>query len=159
MNIKLIPPKITIIININHNTHTRRKMHAMFFDGCSKGNPGRAGAGAVIYDASGNEVFAESVFAGYSTTNNEAEYTGLILGLNAALKCGIVELQVRGDSQLVIRQMQGKYRVNSPKLVPLHQCATTLASKFAKIEYEHVYRDKNQRADALSNTGEMSTPA
>jgi ribonuclease HI len=132
-------------------------MHAMFFDGCSKGNPGRAGAGAVIYDASGNEVFAESVFAGYSTTNNEAEYTGLILGLNAALKCGIAELQVRGDSQLVIRQMQGKYRVNSPKLVPLHQCATTLASKFAKIDYEHVYRDKNQRADALSNVGETSS--
>jgi ribonuclease HI len=132
-------------------------MHTLFFDGCSKGNPGRAGAGAVIYDASGNEVFAESVFAGYSTTNNEAEYTGLILGLNAALKCGIVELQVRGDSQLVIRQMQGKYRVNSPKLVPLHQCATTLASKFAKIDYEHVYRDKNQRADALSNVGETSS--
>lgn len=134
-------------------------MHTLFFDGCSKGNPGRAGAGAVIYDASGNEVFAESVFAGYSTTNNEAEYTGLILGLNAALKCGIAELQVRGDSQLVIRQMQGKYRVNSPKLAPLHQCAITLASKFVKIEYEHVYRDKNQRADALSNTGETSTPA
>ena len=132
-------------------------MHTLFFDGCSKGNPGRAGAGAVIYDTSGNEVFAESVFAGYSTTNNEAEYTGLILGLNAALKCGIMELQVRGDSQLVIRQMQGKYRVNSPKLVPLHQCATTLASKFAKIDYEHVYRDKNQRADALSNVGETSS--
>lgn len=130
-------------------------MHAMFFDGCSKGNPGRAGAGAVLYDASGNEVFAESVFAGHSTTNNEAEYTGLILGLNSALKQGITELQVRGDSQLVIRQMQGKYKVNSPKLAPLHKCATTLAAKFAKIEYEHVYRDKNQRADALSNAGEQ----
>jgi ribonuclease HI len=130
-------------------------MHAMFFDGCSKGNPGRAGAGAVLYDASGNEVFAESVFAGHSTTNNEAEYTGLILGLNAALKQGITELQVRGDSQLVIRQMQGKYKVNSPKLAPLHKCAVTLAAKFAKIEYEHVYRDKNQRADALSNVGEQ----
>jgi len=133
-------------------------MHSMFFDGCSKGNPGRAGAGAVIYDASGNEVFAESVFAGHSTTNNEAEYTGLILGLNAALKRGITELQVRGDSQLVIRQMQGKYKVNSPKLAPLHTCATTLATKFVKIEYDHVYRDKNKRADALSNAGETSSP-
>ena len=128
-------------------------MHTMFFDGCSKGNPGRAGAGAVIYDASNNEVFAESVFAGYSATNNEAEYTGLILGLNTALKQGITELQVRGDSQLVIRQMQGKYKVNSPKLAPLYQCAVTLASKFSKIDYEHVYRDSNARADALSNTG------
>lgn len=128
-------------------------MHTLFFDGCSKGNPGRAGAGAVLYDTQGAEVFAESVFAGYNTTNNEAEYTGLILGLNEALKIGLSELQVRGDSQLVIRQMQGKYKVNSPKLAPLHQCASTLASKFAKIEFEHVYRDKNQRADALSNIG------
>jgi len=103
-------------------------------------------------------VFAESVFAGYSATNNEAEYTGLILGLNEALKQGITELHVCGDSQLVVRQMQGKYKVKSPNLVPLHQCATTLASKFSKIEFEHVYRDKNQRADALSNRGETSPP-
>ena len=130
-----------------------KSMHTMYFDGCSKGNPGRAGAGAVIYDASNNEVFAEAVFAGYSTTNNEAEYTGLILGLNTALKQGITELQVRGDSQLVIRQMQGNYRVNSAKLAPLYQCAVTLASKFTSIGFEHVYRDKNKRADALSNTG------
>ena len=129
-------------------------MHTLFFDGCSKGNPGRAGAGAVLYDELKNEVFAESVFAGHSATNNEAEYTGLILGLNEALKQGTKELQVRGDSQLVIRQMQGKYKVNSPNLVPLHQCATMLASKFAKIEFEHVYRDSNKRADALSNLGE-----
>ena len=125
----------------------------MYFDGCSKGNPGRAGAGAVLYDPQGAEVFAESVFAGHSATNNEAEYTGLILGLNESLKRGITELQVRGDSQLVIRQMQGKYKVNSPNLVPLHQCASTLASKFSKIEFEHVYRNNNKRADALSNAG------
>jgi len=130
-------------------------MHTLFFDGCSKGNPGRAGAGAVLYDASGNEVFAESVFDGHSTTNNEAEYTGLILGVNSARKQGITELHVRGDSQLVIRQMQGKYKVNSPKLAPLHKCAVTLAAKFATIDYDHVYRDKNQRADALSNAGEQ----
>lgn len=128
-------------------------MHAMYFDGCSKGNPGRAGAGAVLYDPQGAEVFAESVFAGYSATNNEAEYTGLILGLNESLKRGITNLQVRGDSQLVVRQMQGKYKVNSPNLAPLHQCASTLASKFSKIEFEHVYRNNNKRADALSNEG------
>lgn len=139
-------------------SHPQPKMHTLFFDGCSKGNPGRAGAGAVLYDPQGAEVFAESVFAGHSATNNEAEYTGLILGLNEALKRGITELQVCGDSQLVVRQMQGKYRVKSPNLVPLHQCATNLASKFSKIGFEHVYRDKNQRADALSNRGETSIP-
>lgn len=149
---------ITCIRHISLNTSSKYIMNTLFFDGCSKGNPGRAGAGAVLYDPNGAELFAESVFAGHSATNNEAEYTGLILGLNIALKQGITELQVRGDSQLVIRQMQGKYKVNSPKLVPLHQCATTLASKFAKIEFEHVYRDKNQRADALSNRGETSSP-
>jgi ribonuclease HI len=133
--------------------HIKQPMHTLYFDGCSKGNPGRAGAGAAIFNEDGAEVFAESVFAGYSTTNNEAEYTGLILGLNTALKQGITELHVYGDSQLVIRQMQGNYRVNSAKLAPLHQCATTLASKFTSIKFEHVYRDKNKRADALSNAG------
>jgi ribonuclease HI len=138
--------------------HPRNAMHTLYFDGCSKGNPGRAGAGAVLYDELKNEVFAESAFAGHCVTNNVAEYAGLIMGLNEALKRGTTELLVRGDSQLVIRQMQGKYKVNSPNLTPLHQCATTLASKFAKIEFEHVYRDKNQRADALSNMGEARAP-
>jgi ribonuclease HI len=134
-------------------------MHTLYFDGCSKGNPGRAGAGAVLYDAQEVEVFAESVFVGFRATNNEAEYTGLILGLTEALKRGITtELLVRGDSQLIVRQMQGKYKVNSHKLAPLHQRATNLVSKFAKIEFEHVYRDKNQRADALSNVGENAVP-
>lgn len=133
-------------------------MHTLFFDGCSKGNPGRAGAGAVLYDVNGAEVFAESVFVGPIATNNEAEYAGLILGLTEALKHGITELHVRGDSQLVMRQMQGKYKVNSSNLVPLHQSATTMASKFTKIDFEHVYRESNKRADALSNRGETSSP-
>jgi len=128
-------------------------MHALFFDGCSKGNPGRAGAGAVLYNEDGAEVFAESAFVGHTATNNEAEYTGLILGLNEAIKRGITELCVCGDSQLVIRQMQGKYKVNSPKLIPLHGRAKNLASTFTKIEFKHVYRDSNKRADALSNDG------
>lgn len=113
----------------------------------------------MLYNHEGTEVFAESVFVGHRATNNEAEYTGLILGLTEALKRGITtELLVRGDSQLVIRQMQGKYKVNSPKLAPLHQCVTNLASQFAKIEFEHVYRDNNKRADALSNRGELVSP-
>jgi len=133
-------------------THTT--MHTLYFDGCSKGNPGRAGAGAVIYDDQNVEIYSESVFAGYNTTNNEAEYTGLILGLNTAFKKGISELRVCGDSLLVIRQMEGKYKVSSPNLVPLHSCATKLTSNFSKIEFVHVYREKNKRADFLSNVGE-----
>ncbi len=128
-------------------------MHTLFFDGCSKGNPGRAGAGAVLYDAEGGEVFAEAAFVGHAATNNEAEYMGLILGLNEAVKLGIKDLHVCGDSQLVIRQMQGKYKVNSAKLIPLHRHATTLASNLTNIDFKHVYRASNKRADALSNDG------
>ena len=127
--------------------------HILFFDGCSKGNPGRAGAGAVLYNDAGVEVFAESVFVGSNATNNEAEYAGLVLGLSEAAKRGANDLHVCGDSLLVIRQMQGKYKVNSAKLAPLHEAAKILASNVAKIEFEHVYRDKNKRADALSNDG------
>lgn len=129
--------------------------YTLFFDGCSKGNPGRAGAGAVLYDETGAEVFAEAVFVGNSATNNEAEYSGLIVGLHESATRGIKDLHVCGDSLLVIRQMEGKYKVNSVKLAPLHEGAKTLASKFEKIEFEHVYRDKNKRADALSNEGAM----
>ena len=137
-----------------HSTRHNNNMHTMFFDGCSKGNPGRAGAGAVIYDASGNEVFAESVFAGYSTTNNEAEYTGLILGLNAALKCGIAELQVRGDSQLVIRQMQGKYRVNSPKLTRGRRAPppNAIDLKIEPIQYNKTQLQRNYNATTTQST-------
>jgi ribonuclease HI len=130
-----------------------RDMHTLFFDGCSKGNPGRAGAGAVLYNDAGAEVFAQAAFVGHHATNNEAEYTGLVVGLNEAANLGIKELQVCGDSQLVIYQMQGKYKVNSVKLIPLHEGAKTLASKFEKIEFKHVYRENNKRADALSNEG------
>lgn len=129
--------------------------HTLFFDGCSKGNPGRSGAGAVLYNETGVEVFAEAAFVGDNATNNEAEYMGLLLGLNEASKRGINDLHVCGDSQLVIRQMQGKYKVNSAKLALLHESAKTIVSKFENIEFEHVYRDKNARADALSNQGAM----
>lgn len=136
-----------------NQTQTQNPMHTLFFDGCSKGNPGRAGAGAVLYNEAGDEVVAVSGFVGHAATNNEAEYTGLIMGLNEAIKHGITELHVCGDSQLVIRQMQGKYKVNSAKLIPLHEHATSLATNLTKVDFEHVYRDSNKRADALSNDG------
>ena len=137
---------------LQNNTHIH-SMYTLHFDGCSKGNPGRAGAGAVLYNDAGAEVFAQAAFVGNNATNNEAEYTGLVLGLNEAVGIGIKELQVCGDSQLVIYQMQGKYKVNSVKLMPLHEAAKTLASKIEKISFKHVYRENNKRADALSNEG------
>jgi ribonuclease HI len=122
----------------------------MNFDGCSKGNPGLAGAGAVIYTNS-EEVWSGSTFIGTNSTNNEAEYAGLILGLEKALDMNIKTLFVNGDSQLVINQMTGKYTCNSPNLIPLFQNAKDLEKCFEKIEYQHLLRNFNHRADELAN--------
>ena len=139
-----IPLKNNIFFN-NKNFENR-----MNFDGCSKGNPGLAGAGAVIY-INNEEVWTGSSFVGTNSTNNEAEYAGLILGLEKALEMNIKNLLVNGDSQLVIHQMTGKYRCNSPNLIPLFQTAKKLEQKFENIKFEHLLRNLNHRADELAN--------
>lgn len=124
--------------------------YTLFFDGCSKGNPGKAGSGAVMYKNT-EELWTKTHFAGLKQTNNYAEYMGLIIGLEEAVKQGVKDLTVKGDSLLVIKQMQGAYKVNSPNLLELYNKATVLAKQFTKIEYIHVYRKDNKRADELSN--------
>lgn len=124
--------------------------YKMNFDGCSKGNPGLAGAGAVIYHFN-NECWSKSFFVGENFTNNHAEYAGLILGLQQAAALGIKVLLVEGDSLLVINQMKGVYKCRSSNLFELYEKAKNLESKFEKIEYRHVFRNKNTRADELSN--------
>jgi ribonuclease HI len=126
--------------------------HTLFFDGCSKGNPGPAGAGAVIYQGN-TEIWAKSIFVGNNSTNNVAEYTGLIIGLHEAVNKKIKELIVKGDSMLVIKQMKGEYKVNSNDMLRLYENAKGFEKYFDKIVYEHVYRDHNKRADQLSNEG------
>jgi ribonuclease HI len=120
------------------------------FDGCSKGNPGLAGAGAVIYK-NNNEIWGKSLFIGNKNTNNEAEYTGLIIGLEEAINMGIKNLCVEGDSLLVINQMTGKYKVKSGNLIGLYAQAKELEKRFDVIIYDHIYRNLNKRADELSN--------
>lgn len=137
-----IVPKI-IINNTNYK---------LFFDGCSKGNPGLAGAGAVIYK-NDEEIWSDSFFVGDKITNNYAEYSGLILGLLKAVELNIDSLIVIGDSQLVINHMTGKYKCKSPNLFYLYDSAKKLEKKFEKIEYKHVLRNLNKRADELSNLG------
>jgi ribonuclease HI len=127
--------------------------NTLYFDGCSKGNPGCSGAGAVIYDETMTEIWSSAVFVGQHCTNNEAEYTGLLVGLRRAKEMGICCLLVRGDSQLIIRQMKGEYRVKSETLKPLHEEAGELAKSIGQVQYEHVYREFNKRADKLSNLG------
>ena len=120
------------------------------FDGCSKGNPGKAGSGAVIYKDK-NEIWGKSLFIGNKNTNNEAEYIGLIIGLEEAINIGVKDLYVEGDSLLVIKQMKGLYKVKAENLYKLYEKAKKLEKQFTSVSYNHVYRDKNKRADELSN--------
>lgn len=125
-------------------------MYTLYFDGCCKNNPGKGGAGAVLYE-NDVEIWCSSVYLGDRVTNNIAEYNGLLIGLNAAIEKGITELIVKGDSQLVIQQVTGKYQVKSEHLKELNTKVKELEKKFNKIEYYHVYRKDNARADYLSN--------
>jgi ribonuclease HI len=126
--------------------------YTLFFDGCSKGNPGKAGAGAVIY-RNQIEIYSQSSFVGEKTTNNVAEYSGLIMGLEKAVGLNINRLHVKGDSMLVIRQLRGEFKVNSPSITPLFQRAKQLEKQIGQVTYEHVYREYNKRADQLANEG------
>jgi len=128
--------------------------YVLYFDGCCKNNPGPGGAGAVLY-YKGEEIWGASKFVGIRSTNNTTEYGGLILGLQEAIVREIHDLTVRGDSQLVIKQMRGEYKVKSEKLLELYDKSKSLAEYFGNISFEHVYRDKNKRADELSNMALM----
>ena len=125
--------------------------YKLFFDGCSKGNPGPAGAGAVIYNSDNKEIWSDTCFVGTRATNNQAEYMGLILGLKKASEMNIKSLLVKGDSLLVIQQMTGKYKCNSQNIFAMFETAKILEKKFETIEYNHVLRHLNKRADELSN--------
>jgi len=119
-------------------------------DGGSRGNPGPAGAGAVIYDDEGREVAALSRYLG-RTTNNEAEYQALLLGLAEARRLGAARLTVKMDSELIVRQLEGQYRVKAPGLKPLYAEAKLLLKDFSSVTILHVRRNLNQRADELAN--------
>jgi ribonuclease HI len=120
------------------------------FDGCSKSNPGIAGAGAVIYKFN-EEISNKIKFVGNNATNNAAEYVGLIIGLKEAISLGIKNIVVEGDSMLVIKQMKGEYKVKSTNLFDLYNEASELSKNFDYISFNHVYRENNKRADELSN--------
>ena len=124
--------------------------YKLMFDGCSRGNPGLAGAGAVIYYL-GKEFWSGNFFVGEKFTNNHAEYAGLILGLQQAKEFNIKNLRVEGDSLLVINQMRGQYKCKSLNLLDLYDKAKELEKYFDSIEFTHILRAKNKRADQLSN--------
>jgi probable phosphoglycerate mutase len=121
-------------------------------DGGARGNPGSAGYGAIIKDDHGH-VLAE-LYAGIGvSTNNVAEYQGLIAALEWALTHGHTRLHIKSDSLLIVQQMLGRYRVKHAGLIPLHQKAQRLAAQVGHVTFEHVRRELNKEADRLSNLG------
>jgi ribonuclease HI len=122
----------------------------MFADGGSRGNPGPAASGAVLFDETGAVLREIGTYLGVAT-NNVAEWTGLLTGLEAALELGVDDLSVRLDSELVVKQISGAYRVKHEGLIPLHAKAKLLLRKFARVDVQHVRRKENAAADALVN--------
>ncbi|HXG87153.1 MAG TPA: reverse transcriptase-like protein [Vicinamibacterales bacterium] len=121
-------------------------------DGGARGNPGPAGYGAVITDQTG-QVLAE-LYEGIGTsTNNVAEYRGLLAALEWAANNGHTRLHVRSDSLLIVQQMLGKYRVKHQGLIPLYRQARHLMAKVGTVTFEHIRRELNKDADRLSNLG------
>ena len=125
-------------------------------DGASKGNPGKAGIGIALYRVGESEPFATVAEPIPDTTNNVAEYSALIRGLQEALLHGgseINEIEVKTDSELMARQISGQYAVKSPELQPLFREAKSLLSRFSKAKVTHVRREFNKLADELANQG------
>jgi ribonuclease HI len=143
-------PKVKIISSEKTPKIYPELEYKLQFDGCSKSNPGVAGAGAVIYKYN-KEISTKIQFVGNNSTNNMAEYTGLLIGIKEAINLGIKELSVEGDSLLVINQMNGVYKVKSENLMEIHNEVKELIKQFNYISFTHIYRTNNKRADELSN--------
>lgn len=119
-------------------------------DGASRGNPGEAGFGVHVTGDDGSEVASLYGYLG-KATNNVAEYQALLHGLRFALARGASRVEVFSDSELLVRQVEGRYRVKSPGLQPLHREARGLLARFERTRIVHVPRERNREADALAN--------
>jgi ribonuclease H / adenosylcobalamin/alpha-ribazole phosphatase len=120
-------------------------------DGGSRGNPGPAGYGAVVFTGDRGAVLAEVKEAIGRATNNVAEYRGLITGLEEAAGLGATDVAVQMDSKLVVEQMSGRWKVKHPDLIELNRQARTVASRFERVSYRWIPREKNSHADRLAN--------
>ena len=128
-------------------TPLRVRIHT---DGGARGNPGPAAAAFVIVADDDTVLREEGVFLGRAT-NNVAEYSAMIAGLRAAEEIGADEVDLFSDSQLMVRQMTGQYRVKNAGLKPMHATARELAKRFDRCDFHHVRRESNERADTLVN--------
>ncbi len=122
----------------------------IFTDGASQGNPGPAAIGATIEDEQGRRITSISQPIG-RTTNNQAEYRAIIAALEKAISLGAKQVEIRSDSELVVRQINGRYRVKNASLKPLYQRAKHLQSQLAGFTIAHIPRQQNTEADTLAN--------
>jgi ribonuclease HI len=138
----------------------RREALVVFCDGGARGNPGPAAIGAVVLDPATDppETLATVSRRIGIATNNVAEYEALIAGLEAAQAYPAREMRVRADSQLLVRQLEGRYKVKHPNLRPLYQRARELLSRYERVDLQHVPREENTVADALVNAA-LDAPA
>ncbi len=129
-----------------------KEFHEFFIhtDGASRGNPGEAGAGAVISDSRGRTVKELKIYLGMAS-NNAAEYQAAILALERAFELGAKIVSLSLDSELVVRQLRGEYRVREPHLKILHQKAREILNRFSRYSILYVPREENRRADQLAN--------
>jgi ribonuclease HI len=126
------------------------KVLRLFTDGAARGNPGPAGLGLVLEDDQGMRLWGGCRYIG-TATNNQAEYLALIDGLRKASEWKPDSLEVYMDSQLVVEQVAGRFKVRNPDLRPLHMQATNLLRGFPEVTVKHVPRERNRGADALAN--------
>lgn len=124
----------------------------LYTDGASRGNPGEAGAGMVLMDAERRELASRGLYLG-QCTNNVAEYRALVAGLQLALQHGCSQLSIFLDSELIVRQISGQYKVKNAHLQPLYLQAKGLLQRFQGWRIKHVPRAENSRADQLANQG------
>ena len=133
---------------------SRPRILTVSIDGSVGGNPGPGAIGVVIEDEHGNRVDAWGEAVG-QVTNNQAEYLALLAALRKAHTLGATGVKVRSDSQLLVRQYLGEYRVRDPKLATLHHEAHRLAKEFLAFEIQHVRRGDNREADRLANQARL----
>ena len=126
------------------------QLSSLYTDGASRGNPGKAGAGIILYDPQGTVLTESKQYLGVCT-NNEAEYRALILGLEQALKLKCPAVKIHLDSELVVRQMEGIYKIKNANLAQFAAKAKELLSHFDQYLLLHVPRHKNSAADQLAN--------
>lgn len=121
-----------------------------YSDGGARGNPGPSAIGVVVLNSDGNTLEEVSEYIG-EATNNQAEYRAVIEAMERALGLGATKVKLFLDSELIVRQLTGKYKVKNEGLIPLFGKVLSLSSEFEHVDFQHVAREKNKRADALVN--------